>query len=621
MARFGECRIEQKYSVTAASRFKRLIDCVLAPDSPIVHSMACFSSQQRCSFWIIMQLRNSIGCILIFGIAVLLAVPLGRYLSKVYKGEKTSLDFWDPVERFIYRCCRINSKAGMNWKQYLSAIFVINSVWLVWGFVILMFQGKLFLNPAGNPSMEWSLAVNSAVSFLTSANLQHYSGETGATYLSQLAVFMFLQFVSAATSLSAGIAVVRGLTKNTLSDLGNFYTDFIRSLTRVLLPLSFIVAILFMVRGMPMTFAGPHTITGLQGDTIHVARGPVAGMIPIKELGSNGGGFFGANDAHPFENPDFFTFIVHTIIVLLLPIAFVFCIGHYLDARRFTRVIFAVMTAGFLLVAIPIISQEVKGNPALSAMGIDNSAGNLEGKEIRYGSFYSAYYSGVNMVVPAGTTTGVHDSYLPLSGVFMLVGMQIDAFYGGLGTGWINMFIYLIVAVFIATLMIGRTPELFGRKIGIREMQIAVAVSVALALVPMLLAAVASFVYIHYPGGNHQLGWLSNTGPHGFTTMLYEYVSSVAGNGSDFAGLGNNTVFWNISTAVAMLCGRFIPIIGAIMLAGLLQEKKYTPPSRGSLSVDTATFGTFLFLMIIILNALSFLPVLMLGPISEHFIR
>jgi potassium-transporting ATPase potassium-binding subunit len=567
------------------------------------------------------HLQNSIGCILIFGITALLAMPLGRYLSKVYKQEKTFLDFLDPVEKIIYRFCRINIKAGMNWKQYLSAIFVINSIWFVWGFVILIFQGKLLLNPAGNPSMEWSLALNSAVSFLTSANLQHYSGETGATYLSQLSVFMFLQFVSAATSLAAGIAVVRGLATKATSNLGNFYTDFVRSLTRILFPLSLIVAVLFMLRGMPMTFAGPHTITGLQGDTSQVARGPVAAMIPIKELGSNGGGFFGANDAHPFENPDFLTFVIHAVIVLLLPIAFLFGIGHYLDARRFSRVIFVVMTAGFLVVVIPIISQEVKGNPALSTMGIDNSAGNMEGKEVRFGSFYSGFYSGVNMVIPAGTTTGVHDSYLSLSSIFMLIGMQIDAFYGGLGTGWINMFVYLIVAIFLATLMIGRTPELFGKKVGIREMQIAVTVSVTLALVPMLLAAIASYVYIHYPGGNGRLGWLSNPGPHGFTTMLYEYVSAVAGNGSNFAGLGNNTVFWNMSTAMAMLCGRFIPITGAIMLAGLLQQKKYTPLSPGSLSVDSASFGVFLFVMIFILNALSFLPVLMLGPISEHLLR
>ena len=568
-----------------------------------------------------MILQNSTGSIIIFLIAALLALPLGRYLRKVYKEEKTVFDFWNPVENFIYRICKINSKAGMDWKQYLSAILVINCIWFVWGFVILLFQGKLFLNPAGNPSMEWSLAFNSAISFLTSTNLQHYSGETGATYLSQSAVFMFLQFVSAATSLTAGIAVVRGLANKTASNLGNFYKDFTRSLTRVLLPLSFIVAVLFVLNGMPMTFEGPQTITGLQGDTIHVATGPVAAMIPIKELGSNGGGFFGANDAHPFENPNSFTFVLHTIIVLLLPMAFVFCMGHYLDARRFGKMIFVVMTTGFLLVTIPIIIQEVRGNPAVTAMGIDNTAGNMEGKEVRYGSFYSAYYSGVNMVVPAGTITGMHDSYMPLSGVFMLAGMQIDAFYGGLGTGWINMFIYLIVAVFIGTMMIGRTPEIFGKKISIREMQIAVGVSVAQVMVPMLFAAIACYVYIHYPGGNNALNWLSNKGSHGFTTMFYEYVSSVAGNGSNFGGLGNNTVFWNTSTALAMLCGRFIPITGAVIMAGLLQQKKYVPLSKGSLPTDTATFGVFLLLVIIVLNALSFLPVFMLGPISEQFYR
>jgi potassium-transporting ATPase potassium-binding subunit len=568
-----------------------------------------------------MIIQHSLGSIFIFLTAVFLAVPLGRYLSKVFKEEKTLLDFWDPVENFIYRICKIRSKAGMNWKQYLSAIFVVNGIWLVWGFALLLLQGKLFLNPAGNPSMEWSLALNSAISFLTSTNLQYYSGETGATYLSQIAVFMFLQFVSAATSLAAGIAVVRGLARRSTADLGNFYKDLVRSLTRVLLPLSLIAAVLFMLNGMPMTFDGPHTNGSLQGDTIHVARGPVAAMIPIKELGSNGGGFFGANDAHPFENPNFFTFIVHTLLVLLLPMAFVFCIGYYLDARRFSRMLFIVMTAGVLLVSIPIIIQEVRGNGALTAMGIDNSGGNMEGKEVRYGSFYSAFYSGVNIAVPAGTTVAVHDSYMPLGSIVMLAGMQIDAFYGGLGTGWINMFIYLIVAVFIGTLMIGRTPELFGRKISIREMQIAVGTSVAQFLLPMLLAGVACYVYLHTPGGNEQLNWLSNKGAHGFTTMFYEYVSSVAGNGSNFAGLGNNTPFWNLTTALAMLGGRFIPITGAIMIAGLLQQKKFVPLSQGTLQADTPTFGLFLFLVILVLNALSFLPVFMLGPISEHLHR
>jgi K+-transporting ATPase ATPase A chain len=565
-----------------------------------------------------MILQHSFGSIIIFLAAVLLAIPLGKYLSKVYKEEKAVLDFWTPIEKYIYRICKIDSMAGMNWKQYLSAIFVINCIWFVWGFAILLLQGKLWLNPAGNPSMEWSLAFNSAISFLTSTNLQHYSGETGATYLSQVVVFMFLQFVSAATSLAAGMAVVRGLVNKTTGNLGNFYKDFVRSLTRILLPLCVVAAILFLLSGVPMTFKGTANITSLQGDTIQVATGPVAAMESIKELGSNGGGFFGANDAHPFENPSFFSFIVHTIIVLLLPIAFVFCIGYYLNTKKFGRMIFWVMTVGVLLVTIPIIIQEVKGNPALTAIGISNRQGNMEGKEVRYGSFYSAFYSGINMAVPAGTVVGMHDSYMPLGSICMLIGMQVDSFYGGLGTGWINMFISLIIAVFIASMMIGRTPELFGRKISITEMQVAVGVSLLQAMVPMCFAAIACYVYVHFPSGNDSLNWLTNKGPHGFTTMFYEYVSAVAGNGSNFASLGNNTIFWNVTTALAMLFGRFIPIVGGIVIAGLLQQKKYTEMSRGSLPVDSATFGIFLFFVIIILNVLSFFPVFILGPLAEH---
>ena len=547
-----------------------------------------------------------------------MAIPLGRYLSRVYREESSLLDFLQPLESRLYRCCRINGKAGMNWKQYLSAIFIVNATWFVWAMLLLLFQGKLFLNPAHNPSMEWSLALNSAISFITSTNLQHYAGESGATYLSQMAVFLFLQFVSAATSLAAGIAVVRGLSAGTGSDLGNFYKDFVRSLTRVLLPLSMIVAILFAFNGMPMTFRGPDKIRSISGDSVQVATGPVAAMIPIKELGSNGGGFFAANDAHPFENPNFFTFVIHVLIVLLLPMAFVFCIGEYLRSKRFGRMLFAVMTIGFLLVTIPIIVQEMRGNPALSAMGVENGAGNMEGKEVRFGSFYSAFYSGVNMVVPAGTLVAAHDSYMPLGSISMLVGMHIDAFFGGLGTGWINMFLYLIIAVFIATLMIGRTPEFFGRKIELREIQLASLVSVAQMLVPALFTAVACFVYVHYPGGNASLQWLSNKGYHGFTTFLYEYVSSMAGNGSEFSGLGNNTVFWNLSTAVVMLCGRFLPIAGALVIAGRLRQKKPAPVSSGSLAVDSVTFAAFLFIVIILLNALSFLPAFMLGPLAEH---
>jgi len=565
------------------------------------------------------MVQPSVIGILIFLTAMLLAWPLGNYMAGVYKGEQSWLSFLEPVENFIYKVCGINPANEMNWKQYLASLLIINLVWLVWGIIILLIQGQLFLNPTHNPSMEWSLAINSAISFLTSTNVQHYSGETGATYLSQLAVFTLLQFLSAATSLAAGIALVRGLMHKSRECLGNFYRDFVRSLTRILLPLSIVVAILFLFSGMPMTFAGPQTVHTLQHDTGQVATGPVAVMIPIKELGSNGGGFFSANDAHPFENPNFFSFIIHCIIVLLLPMAFIFCIGYYINEKRFSRMIIIVMTIGLLLVTIPMIMQEVKGNPTITAMGVRNISGNMEGKEVRFGSFYSAYYSGLNMAIPAGTITGVHDSYMPLSGIYMLVGMHIDAFFGALGSGWINMFFYLIVATFIASLMIGRSPEFFGKKIDFREMQLVVGVSVSQILFPLLFAGIACFVYLHYPGGNDSLNWLSNKGPHGFTTMLYEYVSCFAGNGSEFSGLGNNTVFWNLTTALVMLLGRFIPIIVAIMVSGFLLHKKYIPPSAGSLPTDSYTFGGFLLMTIIVLNALSLFSVYILGPISEHF--
>jgi K+-transporting ATPase ATPase A chain len=565
------------------------------------------------------MLTDSFGFVLIFLFTLLLAIPLGAYMKRVYNADKSFLDFLNPIESTIFRICGINPKKSMDWRQYLLALVTIQIVWVIPAFIILMLQGKLFLNPSSVPGMEWSLALNSAVSFLTSTNLQHYSGESGASYLSQIGVFTFLQFVSAATSLAAGVAIVRGLTADPATGIGNFFNDFLRSCTRVLLPLSVIVAIVFMAGGIPMTFEGSHRIVTLQGDTVNVATGPVASMVPIKELGSNGGGYFGTNDAHPFENPGFAIFIVHFIIVLLLPMAFVFFIGNYLNRKKFAWMLFSVMTAGLLLITIPIVKEEAGGNPKITAMGIDQSAGNMEGKEIRFGVNYSAFYCAENVAIPAGTIASMHDSYMPLSATAMLIGMQVDAFFGGLGTGWINMFMYLVIAVFIGTLMIGRSPELFGKKISTKEMQVAVGVSVLQILVPLALAAIACFVYVNESGGGDTLNWLSNKGPHGFTTMLYEYISSVAGNGSNFGGLGNNTIFWNLTTAIAMLSGRFVPIAGALIIIGLMKQKKFVPASLGTLQTDSATFGVLLFALIIILSVLSLFVIFMTGTIAEHF--
>ncbi|WP_428327848.1 potassium-transporting ATPase subunit KdpA [Mucilaginibacter sp.] len=562
---------------------------------------------------------DSFGFIVLFLVTLLLAVPLGGYMKRVYKHDKSFLDIISPVETWLFKICGIDQEKSMDWKQYLLALLCVQLVWILPAFILLILQGSLFLNPAHITGMEWSLALNSTISFITSTNLQHYAGESGASYLSQIGVFTFLQFVSAATSLAAGVAIVRGLTADPGTGLGNFFNDFLRSCTRILLPLSVIVAIIFMIGGVPMTFKGPDKVVTLQGDTVNVARGPVASMIPIKEMGSNGGGFFGANDAHPFENPSFKTYVVHYIIVLLLPMAFVFFIGYYLNRKKFAWMLFGVMTAGLLLLAVPIIKQEAGGNPKTERLGINQSAGNMEGKEVRFGSNYSAFYAAENVAVPAGTVVSVHDSYMPLSSVAMLVGMQIDAFFGGLGTGFINMLMYLIIAVFIGTLMIGRSPEFFGKKISTKEMQVAIIVSVLQIFVPIVLAAIACYIYMNKAGGGDSLGWLSNKGPHGFTTMLYEYVSSVAGNGSNFGGLGNNTIFWNLTTAFAMLSGRYVPIIGGLMIVGLMKEKKYIPASLGTLQTDSATFGVFLFAVIMILSVLSLFVIFMAGPITEHF--
>ena len=562
---------------------------------------------------------NFLGAGFIFLMAVLLAFPTAILMKKTYAGEKNFMDFLLPFERFIFKICRIDPVREMDWKNYLSVLMFIQVCWFVFGFVILLIQGHLFLNPAHIPNMEWTLAFNSAISFLTSTNLQHYSGETGASYLSQLGVFTFLQFVSAATSLCAGVAIVRGLASGSIATLGNFYNDFVRSCTRILLPLCIVIAIIFIFNGMPMTFNGPKEIVSLQGDTGQVALGPVAAMIPIKELGSNGGGFYGTNCAHPFENPNFLTFIVHTIIVLLLPVAFVIFIGKYLNRKKFSKMLFGVMIAGFLLTAIPIVWSEMKGNSHVASMGISQQMGNMEGKELRFGSFYAAFYSAVNSAVPAGTVTAMHDSYMPLSSIGMLFAMQVDAFFGGLGTGWINMFIYLIIAVFIASLMIGRTPELLGRKISLKEIQVAVVVSIIMSVIPLILTSIACFVYHHYPSGGDSLGWLNNKGAHGFTTMYYEYVSSMAGNGSEFSGLGNNTTFWNLTTCIPMLLGRYIPIAGAFMIIGSYRTKMYVEPSSGTLKTETGTFGIFLLSLIIILTALSMFITFILGPINECF--
>jgi K+-transporting ATPase ATPase A chain len=557
-----------------------------------------------------------LGILLMFGGALLIGLPLGKYMARVYAGEKTLLDpVMNPLEKLFFRFSGINATKEMNWKQHMSAMLVINLVWFLLGMFVLMNQSWLPLNPDGNPNMSPDLAFNTSISFVVNCNLQHYSGETGLSYLGQL-FLLFLQFVSAATGMAAAVILFVALKEKTTTQLGNFYNFFLKSITRVLLPLSIIVAILFLLNGMPMGFEGKDTVTSLQGDTINVSRGPVAAFVPIKHLGTNGGGFFGVNSAHPFENPNYFTNVIQMIAQLLIPFAMIFAFGFYLRKRKFSWMIFAVMTIGFLVLAIPNIVMEMKGNPAITAIGIDNSTGAMEGKELRFGAAASGFWSIATTVISTGSVNSMHDSNMALSGMNELLAMMVNAFYGGCGVGLLNFFIFIILAVFISGLMVGRTPEFMGKKVEAREIKIAMIIALLHPLLILAGTALSSYLYMHNPANT---AWLNNPGHHGFSEMLYEYTSASANNGSGFEGLGDNNLWWNISTGFVLILGRFLPIIGPVAIAGLLAAKKHIPAGAGTLKTDTSTFGIMIFAVIVIITALAFFPALALGPIAEYF--
>jgi K+-transporting ATPase ATPase A chain len=570
------------------------------------------------------------GVIITFLLTLLLALPLGRYIARIYAGDRVWSDrIFNPVERLFFRLSRINPEREMSWQEQMTALLTINLVWLFWAMFVLMNQGWLPLNPDGNPSMSPDLAFNTAISFVVNCNLQHYSGETGVSYGAQIGALLFLQFVSAATGMAAAAVVFNALKNRTASKLGNFYAYFLKSMTRVLLPLCFVMAVLQVFRGTPMTFEGKDKMVTLQGDTVEVSRGPAAAFIAIKHIGTNGGGFFGANSAHPLENPDYLTNMMQLIAQCIIPFAMVFALGFYLKRRQLSWMIWGVMTIGFMLLVIPTINMEINGNPALEKMGISQAGGSMEGKEVRFGAAASGYWSIVTTVISTGSVNGMHDSSLPLSGLTELLGMMVNCFYGGCGVGILNFFVYIILAVFIAGLMVGRTPEFLGKKIEAREMKIAMIVALLHPLLILAGTALSSYLaaqdtnmgwwFADASGkGLNASAWLNNPAYHGFSEMLYEYTSASANNGSGFEGLGDNNPFWNISTGIVLLLSRFLPIIGPVAIAGLLAQKKNIPESAGTLKTDTATFGLVIFAVIAIIAALAFFPALALGPIAEY---
>jgi potassium-transporting ATPase potassium-binding subunit len=562
------------------------------------------------------------GVLITFLITVLLAWPLGKYIAKVFKGERTITDFMNPVEKFIFRVSGINPGASMDWKQFLKAMLSINLLWFVYAFFVLIFQDKLPLNPDGNPAQTPDLAFNTAISFLVNCNLQHYSGESGLTYFTQLAVITFLQFVSAATGIAALVALFNGLKEKTTNNLGNFWAILVKSITRLLLPLSLIVGLVLVFSGTPASFDGKDTITTLQGDTVQVSRGPAAGMIAIKQLGTNGGGWFGVNSAHPLENPTYFTNMIETISIVLIAMALVFALGFYINRKKLAYVIFGVMTFLCVLFICINVHYETAGNPEIDKMGIAQHIGNMEGKEVRFGSAATALWSVVTTSTSNGSVNGMHDSLMPISGGILLLDMMINALYGGVGVGLLNYFVFIIIAVFISGLMVGRTPEFMGHKVEAREVKIATLVWLLTAFLVKGGTALAAYMVAHHPDVAWAVkpsAWLNNPSYHGFSEMLYEFTSANANNGSGFEGLGDNNIFWNVSTGIVLILARFIPIIGPIAIVGLLANKKFIPESSGTLRTDSITFGGMTLAVIVIVNALSFFPALVLGPLAEYF--
>ncbi|MGX7689159.1 potassium-transporting ATPase subunit KdpA [Flectobacillus roseus] len=557
-----------------------------------------------------------LGIIATFVLTILLAWPLGKYISAIYTGAPHWSDkIFGSIERLFYKIGGINPKLEMTWQESLKALLSINLIWFLFAMFILMNQGWLPWNPDHNPSMSPDLAFNTAVSFLVNCNLQHYSGETGMSYLGQITCLMFLQFVTAATGMAACAVVFKAMREQTSQKLGNFYTYFIQSNTRILLPLALIVASLLLFEGVPMNIEGKASIHTLEGNTVQVARGPAAAMVAIKQLGTNGGGFFGANSSHPLENPTYWSNAVESISIILIPIAMVFALGFYLNRKKLALVIFGVMTVGFLALIAPALYFEWQGNPAIDHLGVAQTLGNMEGKETRFGTTLSTYWAIITTVTSNGSVNAMHDSLMPLTGMSALLGMMINALYGGVGVGFLNFYVFIIISVFIAGLMVGRTPELFGKKIEAREMKIATLIALLHPFLILLGTAIASYVAHQKP----DIGWLNNPGFHGFSEMLYEYTSSAANNGSGFEGLGDNTPFWNISTGIVLILSRYIPIIGPVAIAGILAKKKHIPSGAGTLQLDTLTFGILMFAVILILVALAFFPALTLGPLAEHF--
>jgi K+-transporting ATPase ATPase A chain len=556
-------------------------------------------------------MNELLTALLIIGGTAALSWPLGTYLATVMDPKTQSRGLHGRLEGLFAAIGGKGGTSGTSWKSYLGSLLVFNAgmFLLCWG--ILSTQQGLPLNPDAKGALTWDLIFNTTASFTTNTNLQHYSGEVSMSYFSQLFALMWLQFVSAATGLACLAALARGLAGKT--DFGNFFTDLQRATFLVLLPLAALVAVLYVLGGMPMTLEGAVKTTTLEGLQQTIARGPVAAFVAIKQLGTNGGGFFGPNSTHPFENPTFFTNAVSMIALILLPMACVWMFGRITARMKDAVIVFAVMLVLLLGKAGWALYWESLPTAAFAGLPVEQTVGNLEGKEVRLGTSTGPLWAALTTSTSNGSVGAMHDSLNPLTGLTPLVGMWLNETFGGVGVGFINMFIYILIAVFLAGMMIGRTPEYMGKRIESREM---ILVASVLLLHPLLILGGSALFCATAWGA----GTISNPGPHGFSQIVYEFSSAAANNGSGFEGLGDNTVPWNVATGLVMLLGRYLPIILPLAVVGLLAAKRPVAATAGTLRTDAPTFGFMLLGVIVLFGALTFLPTALLGPVAEHLL-
>jgi len=541
---------------------------------------------------------------------ILITKPLGTYLYKTANyNDMSKGGLFNSIDNFIYKVIGVDKTAGMSWREYSIAFLITNLIMIVAVFIILMIQGILPYNPTGAKSMSLALAFNTAISFMTNTNLQHYAGESGITYLSQMVVVVFLMFTSAASGIATAFAIMRGIAEKR-DNLGNFYVDFTRIITRVLLPLSIVITLVLVSQGVPQTMGGIQKVATLQGGTQSIITGPVAVMESIKHIGTNGGGFFGANSAHPFENPTPITNVLEILSMMIIPAALVYTFGLMVGNKKHSRVLYISLMVIFIGLTSAGIYSEAHGGKPYTTMALNNSLGNMEGKETRFGAGDSAIFAGVTTSFTTGSVNSMHDSFTPLGGGVPLTFMMLNTVFGGEGAGLENIILYAILTVFITGLMVGRTPEYLGNKIETKEIKFA---ALAILVHPLLILFASAVTIVLGLANVH----ITSPGFHGLTQMIYEFTTATANNGSEFAGFAGNTPYMNTLTGILMFLGRYITIIMLLAIAGSMSKKTKLEPSPGTFRTDNALFGVLFVSIIMIVGALTFFPALILGPISE----